>query len=65
MSINPMRELPMGLGMALMQNTEAMNRFSAMTKEQQQQVIEHTKVIRSKQEMKQFVDSLVQNPPSM
>lgn len=65
MSINPMRELPMGLGMALMQNTEAMNRFSAMAKEQQQQVIEHTKVIRSKQEMKQFVDSLVQNPPSM
>ncbi len=56
---DPMRELPMGLGMALMQHPDAMQRFSAMTQQQQQQIIEHTKTITSKQEMKQYVSSLV------
>lgn len=63
MSIDPLKELPLGLGMAFAKNVEAMNRFSTMTKQQQQQIIEHTKVINSKQEMQQYVDSLVAQPP--
>ncbi len=63
MSIDPLKELPLGLGMALAKNVEAMNRFSAMSKQQQQQIIEHTKVINSKQEMQQYVNSLVSQPP--
>lgn len=64
MSINPMQELPLGLGMAFAKNPEAMNRFSAMTKQQQQQIIEHTKVINSKLEMQQYVNSLAAQPPA-
>lgn len=50
-------EIPMGLGMALMSNPYAMNNFSAMTNEQKQSVIEHTKSIDSKLDMEIYVQS--------
>ena len=40
-----MTELPMGFGMALAQNAQALNCFSNMTKNQQQAVIEQTHTI--------------------
>lgn len=51
-------DVPMGLGMALAQNLDAMAFFSGMTKEQQQSVINATQNIQSKQEMQGFVQSL-------
>lgn len=51
-------EMPMGLGMALAQNLQAMEYFAALPSEQQQNVIEQTHGIRSKAEMQQFVQNL-------
>lgn len=57
-SIFNVNDMPLGLGMALAKNIEAMNYFSNLTKPQQMEVIEHTHEIRSKQEMQDYVDSL-------
>ena len=51
-------EMPMGLGMALAKNLEAMNRFASLPYEKQQAIIEHTHQIGSKKEMEQFVGSI-------
>lgn len=51
-------EIPMGLGMALAQNIEAMNFFAALTPAQKQAVINYTHTISSKEEMQAYVDSL-------
>ena len=51
-------ELPLGLGMALAQNTGAMQAFAAMTKELQQSVIDRTHSLSSKKEMRALVDSI-------
>ncbi len=51
-------DLPLGLGMALMQNTDAFLYFSALNAQQQQKIIEKSKGIQSRKEMKSFVDSL-------
>ena len=56
-------EIPLGLGMALAENLPAMNHFASLSPTAQQQVIEHTHAVRSKQEMRAYVDSLVQNTP--
>ncbi|MDD3334369.1 MAG: hypothetical protein PHI98_02520 [Eubacteriales bacterium] len=53
-------EMPLGLGMALGQNLQAMNRFANMTPEEQQAVIAHTHSIASKEEMQAYVQSLLQ-----
>lgn len=51
-------EMPMGLGMALSKNLEAMNRFAALPHEKQRAIIEHTHQIGSKKEMEQFVGDI-------
>ncbi len=56
------RSLPLGLGMALAQNTEAMNHFASLSKQEQQRIIDHTKTVSSKSEMQQFVQQLGENP---
>ena len=56
--MDPLKELPLGLGMALAQNPAAMQSFTAMSAQQQRQVVEHTHAIRSKQEMQQYVNGL-------
>ncbi len=56
------RSLPLGFGMALAQNTEAMNHFTALSKQEQQRIIDHTKTVSSKNEMRQFVQQLGENP---
>lgn len=50
--------VPMGLGMALAENLDALNYFASLTHEQQQRIIDHTHQIRSKQEMHSFVSHL-------
>lgn len=52
-------EIPLGLGMALAQNLEAMNRFATMPLSQQRIIIEGTHTIQSKQEMQDYVQSLL------
>lgn len=56
--VNPMRDLPMGLGMALAQNPEAMNRFAMLSPEEQSQVVNGTHAVRSKQEMQAYVNKI-------
>lgn len=56
--INPLRDLPMGFGMALAQNPEAMNRFAMLSSEEQRQVVNGTHAVRSKQEMQAYVNKI-------
>lgn len=53
-------EMPMGLGMALAENISAMQHFAALSPTQQQAVIDHTHQICSKQEMRAYVQSLLE-----
>lgn len=50
--------VPLGFGMALSQNTEALRHVSALPQEKQKELIEITKSISSKSEMRSFVNSL-------
>jgi uncharacterized protein YdeI (YjbR/CyaY-like superfamily) len=52
------RGIPIGLGMALAQNVDAMNYFSHLSNAQQQNIIDHTHQIRSKNEMQEFVSHI-------
>ena len=56
--------MPLGLGLALAQNIKAMNRFADLSPQQQQQMINQTHQIHSKQEMKAFVQQFAENGPS-
>ena len=53
-------EMPMGLGMALAQDLNAMNRFASLSGAEQQAIIAHTHSIDSKEEMQAYVQSLFQ-----
>ncbi len=52
--------IPMGLGMALAQNMEAMNYFSSLSEAEQRSIVDRTAAIRSKKEMQAFVDNKFQ-----
>ena len=52
-------DLPQGFAMALAQNPNAMDAFSALSEEQRQQVLDKSRRIRSRAEMRSYVDSLV------
>ncbi len=52
-------EMPLGLGMALAQNPQAMKIFAMMSDAEQQQIIEGTHTLRSKQEMHEYVNKLL------
>jgi protein-arginine kinase len=54
-------DIPLGLGMALAKNLNAMNYFASLPKEKQDEIINHTHQIQSKSEMQAYVDSLIQN----
>ncbi len=54
-------DLPLGLGMALMQNTDAFLYFSALGKAEQARIIEQSKHVKSRSEMKSFVSGLSAN----
>jgi len=51
-------DIPLGLGMALAKNINAMNYFSSLTNDKKQEIIDHTHQIQSKAEMREYVDSL-------
>lgn len=50
--------IPLGLGMALAQNTRAMRTFASMSEEQRKQVIEGAHHVNSKAEMRAYVSKL-------
>jgi len=50
--------IPLGLGMALSQNGEAMTFFVNLSDTEKQNIIDRTHDIKSKDEMRQFVDTL-------
>ncbi|MGN0534971.1 MAG: hypothetical protein ACI4IR_03105 [Eubacterium sp.] len=51
-------DLPMGFGMALAQNEQAMKKFEALTEEEKQAVVQKTHTVNSKREMQSLVKSL-------
>lgn len=51
-------DLPMGFGMALAQNEQAMKKFEALTEEEKQAVVQKTHTVSSKREMHSLVKSL-------
>lgn len=51
-------DIPLGFGFALAQNTEAMERFSALSAERRSEVLQKAHSVTSKQEMKALVNSL-------
>lgn len=61
MFTNPLSDLPMGFGMALMQNPDALHFFAGLNDEQKKAVINKIQGISSKNEMQQFVQLLGQN----
>lgn len=54
-------QMPIGLGLALAQNLNAMNRFASLSLQQKQQIIEQTHQINSKQEMRALVEKIARN----
>lgn len=53
-----MSDLPLGFGMALAQNTKAMEYFATLPEQKKQEVIAHTHQISSKDEMHAYVQNL-------
>lgn len=51
-------ELPIGFTMELAQHSDILNRFSALPKEEQKSVIEGAKSVRSRSEMRHYVESI-------
>ena len=51
-------EVPVGFGLALARNEEAMNAMAMMTKEEKQAIWAKARSARSKAEKRQIVDSL-------
>ena len=51
-------EMPVGLGMALAMNPEAMQKFASLTETKKQEIINGTHTVSSKAEMKQYVENI-------
>ena len=51
-------KVPIGFGMALAMNPNAMNAYSAMTEEQKQAIVNKAHNVRSEREMHDLVNSL-------
>ena len=54
------REVPVGFGMAMAQNEDAMNAFAMMTKEQKQAIWSKARQISSAQEMERLVSGIAE-----
>jgi len=51
--------LPIGFGIMLSQNSVAMNRFASMSEREKHAAMEGIAGVRTKQEMKSYIDSIV------
>ena len=52
-------EMPVGFAMELAMNPEAMQKFGTLSEEQKQQIIAGTHAVKSRDEMRHYVDFLV------
>lgn len=52
------KDIPLGLGMALMQNADAFFYFSGLDADRQDRIIEGAKNIKSRNDMKSYVDRI-------
>lgn len=52
------RELPIGFTMELAQHSDVLNRFSALSEEERETVIEGARQIHSHDEMRSYVESM-------
>ena len=52
------RDIPLGLGMALMQNADAFFYFSGLDADKQQKIIDGSRGIKSRDEMKNYVRNI-------
>ncbi len=52
-------EMPVGLGMALAQRPEAMEKFVTLSETKKQEIIQGTHSVLSKEEMRQYVDRII------
>lgn len=52
-------EMPIGLGMALAQNPEAMQKFAMLSENKKQEIINGTHRVHSKEEMRQYVNKII------
>lgn len=52
-------ELPLGLGMALAQHPDALQKFAALPEAERQAVIDGAHAVRSKEEMRSYVERLM------
>lgn len=52
------KDLPLGLGMALAQNQDAMERFARLSEAEKQAVVAGAHAVRSKSEMQSYVARL-------
>lgn len=52
------KDIPLGLGMALMQNADAFLYFSGLDAEGQQKVIDSAGAIKSRDEMRRYVENI-------
>lgn len=52
-------EMPIGLGMALAQRPEAMEKFSRLSEEKKKEIIDGTHSVSSKEQMHQYVEKII------
>ena len=57
-------EIPLGVGMALAQNMDAMRVFSSLSESSRQNVIDRSRQVNSKQEMEHLVAGLTEDKKS-
>ncbi len=55
----PDGELPLGLGLAMAQRPEAMERFAALPEAERENLVEQARNARTRQEMRACVDQLL------
>lgn len=63
--MEPMRDLPMGFGILLLENPQASLAFEAMSPSRQQEVLRRTHAVSSREEMRSLVNSLAADPKIM
>ncbi len=51
-------EMPVGLGMALAMNPDAMQKFASLPEAKKQEIISGTHAVSSKEEMRQYVENI-------
>ena len=54
-------EMPIGFGMALAQNPEAMQKFALLSEEEKKQLIDGTHAVNSRDEMHRYVQQIAMN----